>query len=220
MQLEEINGAFTEKVRRGMFDPVARHVVNHPDAEDRLQDAICQVWLMYRNRIEERDLVLDDPILVHACRQRAVDLARHFVPSGGTCRYRDAMNQRAYRDGKVEVMRFDSWTEDDAEDESKPQQIGLAEELCQSPERKMNSALDLEEWLDDLSARDYGIMEGRMAGYSLPRIATDYGVSTSMIFARAKKLGLELASRAGVHVDMSKTRSGRNRQKRAMLDGE
>jgi DNA-directed RNA polymerase specialized sigma24 family protein len=220
MQLEDINAAFTEKVKRGMFNPVARHVVNHPDAEDRLQDAICQVWQMYRSRIEDRDLVLDDPILVHACRQRAVDLARHFVPSGGTRRYCDAMNQRAYRDGRVEVLRFDSWTEDDAEDESRPQQIGLAEQFCQSPERKMISALDLEDWLADLSAQNYGIMEGRMAGFSLPRIATDLGLSTSTIFARAKKLGLELASRAGVSVDLTKTRASRPRQKRAMLDAE
>lgn len=75
----------------------------------------------------------------------------------------------------------------------------------------MNSALDLEEWLEELSGRDYSIMQARMAGYSLPRIASDLGVSTSTVFARAKKLGLELAGRAGVHIDMERTRSGKRR---------
>ena len=75
----------------------------------------------------------------------------------------------------------------------------------------MNSAIDLEEWLGDLSGRDYSIMQARMAGYSLPRIASDLGVSTSTVFARAKKLGLELAGRTGVHIDLDKTRTGKRR---------
>jgi hypothetical protein len=202
-----------------MFDPVARHLTNPDTAEDRMQEALSLVFEMYQDRIINRDLVLDDAILVHAAKQRACDLSRHLVRDG-KCKVHDAMSERAYHAGHVEVVRLDAWTEDDEEDEGHPNQIGLAEELCQSPEHKLNSALDLEEWLHGLTARDYGIMEGRMAGFSLPRIATDLGVSTSAVFARAKKLGLELASRAGVHVDLDKTRSGRIRQRRAMCDAE
>ncbi len=206
----EINAAFTEKVRRGIFNPVARHLTNPDTAEDRMQEGLALTWEMYRDRIVNRNLVLDDGILVHACRQRAVDLARTFVRDGSH-RINDAMSERAYHEGRGEVLRLDAWTEDDEEDESHPHQIGLAEELCQSPEHKMNSALDLEEWLEELSGRDYSIMQARMAGYSLPRIASDLGVSTSTVFARAKKLGLELAGRAGVHIDMERTRSGKRR---------
>ncbi len=204
----EINVAFTEKVKAGMFAPVARHLTNPDTAEDRMQEALALTWEMYRDRIVSRDLVLDDGILVHACRQRAVDLARTFVRDGSH-RINDTMSERAYHDGRVEVMRLDAWTEDDEEDEGHPHQIGLAEELCQSPEHKMNSALDLEEWLGELTHRDYSIMEARMAGYSLPQIASDLGVSTSCVFHRAKKLGLELAGRAGVRIE----KSGRGRRK-------
>ena len=216
----EINEAFTEKVKAGMFAPVERFLTNPDTAEDRLAEGIALTFEMFKDRIVNRDLVLDDGILVHAAKQRACDLARQLVRAGGHHRYNDAMNERAYHDGKVEVLRLDAWTEDDSEDEDHPNQIGLAEELCQSPEHKLNSAVDLENWLGELSARDYSIMQARMAGYSLPRIASDLGVSTSTIFARAKKLGLELAGRAGVHIDLSKFCSGRARQKRAMLDAE
>jgi len=196
-----------------------RHITNPDTAEDRMQEALSLVFEMYQDRIVNRSLVLDDGILVHAAKQRACDMSRHLARDG-KCKVHDAMSERAYHTGHVEVLRLDAWTEDDSENEGHPNQIGLAEALCQSTERKMISALDLESWLGGLTARDYGVMEGRMAGYSLPRIATDLGVSTSTVFAKAKKLGLELASRAGVHVDLDKTRSGRTLQKRAMLDAE
>jgi hypothetical protein len=208
----EINAAFTEKVRRGMFAPIARHLTNADTAEDRMQEGLALVWEMFRDRIVNRGLVLDDGILVHACRQRAVDLNRSFVRADRTHRLDDAMDPRAYQRGRLDELRLDAWTEDDAENESHPYQIGFAEELCQSPERKMNSAHDLDEWLGTLNAGDYSLLQARMAGYSLPRIASDLGLSTSAVFARAKKLGLELAARAGVRVDLDKTRSGRTRQ--------
>ena len=193
MQMEEINAAFEEKVRAGMFNPVARHLTNPDTADDRMQEGLALNRKMYRDRIVNRGLVLDDAILVHACRQRACDLSRQLVRANGTHRYRDAMNERAYHDGKVDVLRLDAWVEDDSEDEKRPEQIGLAQEECCSPEHKMNSAIDLEEWLGGLSDRDYSIMQARIGGYSLHRIASDLGVSTSPVFARAKKLGLELA---------------------------
>ena len=208
----EINATFTEKVRAGMFAPVARHLTNPDTAEDRMQEALSLTWEMYRDRIVNRGLVLDDGILVHACRQRAVDLDRSFVRAEGTRRLEDAMDPRAYQRGRVEVLRLDAWVEDDSEDESHPHQIGFSEELCTSPERKLNSAIDLDAWLDGLSARDYSLMEGRMAGYELERIGHDLGYSIPTTCRRVKKLGLDLAKRAGVHIDLDRTRSGRGRR--------
>jgi hypothetical protein len=40
------------------------------------------------------------------------------------------------------------------------------------------------------------------------------------VFTKAKKLGLELASRAGIHIHMERERSGRDRQRQEMLDAE
>lgn len=108
MQMEEINAAFTEKVKAGMFNPVARHLTNPDTAEDRMQEALALTWEMYRDRIVNRDLVLDDGILVHACRQRACDLSRQLVRANGTHRYRDAMNERAYRYRGAEIMCLDA----------------------------------------------------------------------------------------------------------------
>ena len=72
----EINSLFTDKVRRGIFKPVARHLTDEATAEDRLQSAICMTWLMFARYAAERNVVLSDGILVHSCRQRAVDLDR------------------------------------------------------------------------------------------------------------------------------------------------
>lgn len=200
MHAEEINREFEAKVRKGIFKPVMRHLTNSDTAEDRMQEALALTWEMYRDRIMNRGLVLDDGILVHACRQRAVDLNRNFVRDGRR-KLDDAMDPRAFHRGRVEVLRLDAWVEDDEEGQEKPAQIGFAEELCASPERKMNSAHDLEHWLGSLNGRDYSLLQARAAGYSLPRIATDLGLSTSAVFARAKKLGKELARRAGVRIE-------------------
>jgi hypothetical protein len=64
MTEQEINERFTAKVRRGVFRPVARHLTNLAEAEDRLSDAIAQVWWMYRCYAVERGQAhfLDDPL--------------------------------------------------------------------------------------------------------------------------------------------------------------
>ena len=65
-------------MKRGIFSPVARHITNLADAEDRLQEAVCMTFEMAA-RYAERGQVLNDAILVHSCRLRAVDLGRRFV---------------------------------------------------------------------------------------------------------------------------------------------
>jgi hypothetical protein len=45
MNLQAARSKFEGHVRRGIFQPVARHVPH--DTEDRMQDAIAQTWAMY-----------------------------------------------------------------------------------------------------------------------------------------------------------------------------
>jgi DNA-directed RNA polymerase specialized sigma24 family protein len=202
----EINKAFDAKVRRGIFKPVARWLTDPRTAEDLLQDAICQTWRMYRRYATQKGKVLDDGILVHSCRQRAVDLDRHFVPADGTRRNQDVLDPRAFRDGKVEVLRIDGIHEDGGAEGDRGLHVGYAEALASNPARKIRSAIDLESWVGTLSHRDRYIMEARMAGFTLEQIAADLDVSTSTIFARARELGLELAARAGVRIDFGDER--------------
>jgi hypothetical protein len=79
------------------------------------------------------------------------------------------------------------------------------------PERKMNSAIDLEEWVAAQTSLDQLILEKKMGGYTLEQIAFDLDLTTSKVFKRSKALGLELAARAGVHVDFGRERRGRRR---------
>ena len=68
MNASEVRKSFDEKVRRGIFRPVARHL---PESirEERLHDAVCQTFKMYQ-RYARRGTLLPDAILVHSCRQR------------------------------------------------------------------------------------------------------------------------------------------------------
>jgi DNA-directed RNA polymerase specialized sigma24 family protein len=214
MKHAEINRAFDAKVRLGIFAPVVRFLTNSTTAEDRLQDAICQTWAMYHRYATEKGKVLDDGILVHSCRQRAVDLDRHFVPTNGVWRSRqsqDVFDPRAFRDGKAEVRRIDGIDEDGGAEGDRGLHVGYAEALASSPARKIRSAIDLESWIGTLTHRDRYIMEARMAGFTLEQIASDLDVSTSNIFARARELGLELAARAGVRIDLGDAPRGRRR---------
>lgn len=214
----QINKEFDAKMRRGIFKPVARHLTDARTAEDRLQDAICQTWSMYHRYGTQKGKILDDGILVHSCRQRAVDLDRHFVPADGVRRSRrsqDVFDPRAYRDTKVELLRIDGIHEDGGAEGGRGLHVGYAEALASNPGRKIRSAIDLESWIGGLSHRDRHIMEARMAGFSLSQIAADLGTSTSTIFARAKELGLELAARAGVRIDLTGKRRGGRCSRRA-----
>lgn len=207
----EINQRFSDKVRRGIFNPVARFLTNLSTAEDQLQDAVAQTWLMFRRYARDRGKVLDDGILVHSCRQRAVDLGRRFVGSNGaTCRNQDALDPRAYRDGTVEVLRLDGAAGDNVAGYS-AMAVGWAETLAANPSRKLRSAYDLLKWLGQLSHRDRSILEARMLGYSLGQIAADLGLTTSTVYTRARKLGLELAVRAGIRILTGGSRRKRTR---------
>ncbi len=192
----EIKKTFDEKVRNGVFNPVARHLDNANTAEDRLQTAIALTWMMYHRYATQKDKVLSNGILVHSCKQRAVDLNRDFVPANGSIRNQDVLDPRAYRDGKVEMLRLDHWPGGD-----QYLQVGYAEAMSIRPERSVNSAIDLEAWVKEQTSSDQLILEKKMEGHTLKHIAADLSMTTSKVFTRAKTLGLDLAKRAGIKIE-------------------
>jgi len=209
----EINRAFEEKVKRGIFRPVARHLTSQATAEDRMQEGLCMTWLAYRHYALNKNRTLDDGILVHSCRQRAVDLDRRFVgKAGASNRNQDVLDPRAYRDGHVEVYRIDGIHDDDSPEGDRRVQIGWAEAMAANPGRKIRSALDLEAWVGSLSHMDRYMVEKKMAGFSTSQIAADLDLSISTVHQKLKKLGLELATRACIHIDFSKEKRGRKRR--------
>lgn len=194
---------FENKIRRGIFNPVARFLPEEV-REDRLQDAIAQTWAMYE-RYAERGELLEDAILVHSCGLRATDPSRHYVPCDGYQRKRDALDPRNFLEGHVEVLRFGDFDTDDEyrgpdEDEA-PLGFGLAEATSANPVRKILSAIDLTAWLVDLPADDRRMLQLRVAGFTLEETAAKLHVSTSNIFARCKRLGSVLAERAGILIE-------------------
>jgi hypothetical protein len=195
----QINEEFTKKVKKGIFKPVARYLTNPITAEDRLQDAICQVWLMYSNYVK-RGKILDDALLVKKCMWSVGDLGRSFVPAEGR-RLRDVYDPRAYRDGHVKVHRVDLLDPCEAPEGESPMDVGLAEAEASSPERKMNSAIDLESWVGDLTFRDQALMQRKWLGFETTQTAHDLDLPYAVAWHREKELGKELAARAGVRIE-------------------
>ena len=202
MTQEEIRSSFDQKVRDGMFQPLSRWLTG-PDAEDRLQDGICQTYEMYERYALEKDKVLDDGILVHSCKQRATDLGRRFVRDDAQPR-RDVMHPMNYTQGKVEVYRLDGMLDDDgdfvAQDDGEALVPGLATALQTNPQRDIISAVDLEAWVASLPEGDQELLAMRQSGSTLNDIAEYLDVSISGVFSRMKTLGLLLADRAGLPV--------------------
>jgi hypothetical protein len=95
----EVRSTFNEKVKRGMFEPAARWITG-PGAKDRLQDGIAQTFEMYSRYALEGDKILDDAVLAHSCRRRAVDHARRFVRDDAQPA-RDVRHPRNFTQGKV-----------------------------------------------------------------------------------------------------------------------
>ncbi len=172
--------AFACKVRRGIFAPVERHLSERARADDRLQEAIAMTWDLYRRHALE-GRVLDDALLVHHCRLRAIDTRRTFVPGERRRRGDDVLNPRAYTAGKADVVSLED--------------LGRSTRGRYNPEREVHSALDLRGWMDELVDRDVVIVEGKLMGKTLGEIADEIGMSISGTLRRARMLGKELAGR-------------------------
>ncbi len=171
---------FAAKVSRGIFRPVARHLRDDL-RDDRLAEGVGQVYEMFA-RYAERGVVLDDGLLVHACRLRAGDLGRHLAHDHSK---RDVLDERNYHEGRVEILHLG---EDDA--------LAFAPPMTVNPTRDIVSAISLQHWLSSLSSRDRLMLALRQAGHTLAEIGLHLGASTSAIFARLKELGRELEIRA------------------------
>ena len=201
MTQQEFSVAFAEKVKRGIFKPVARHITG-PAAEDVLQDGICQTFEMAA-RYAARGVVLNDAILVHSCRQRAQDLKRRFVKTDAQPA-RDVLHPMNYTQGKVEVYRLDGMLDDDGgflpESDAEACVPGLATALQNDPTRAIISAVDLEAWVASLPDADQELLALRQAGSTLKESAEKLGVSISTVWARLKKLGLALSDRSGIAI--------------------
>ena len=155
----DIRAEFDRKVRRGIFNPIARRLPEDV-REDRLQEAIAITWATYK-RCAERGQILDDAILVYACGLRASDPSRYFVPTDGH-RAGDVYDPRSYMQGHVEVLRFSDCLDHDdighPDEREKGNDVGLAVATASNPTRKIVSAIDLNRWLAKLAPR---VLRGR-----------------------------------------------------------
>jgi len=196
---EQINEQFAEKVARGIFKPVIRHVTGS-DPEERLAEAVALTFELY-SRKARQGVLLDDALLVHHCRLRAIDLSRQLVRGGQ--RLRDAMDPRNYSRGRLELLRIDGLPDEDGDlhgEEDGTVVIGMADGLAQDPTARLISAIDLASWAGTLPAADRAVLAARYQGFTLNETAQAQDSSVSAIFARLKRLGGELAQRAGVTI--------------------
>ena len=214
MTTEELNQQFSDKVKRGIFRPVDRFISDRAEAEDRLQDSICQAWEMFVRYGTEKDKVLDDGILVHKCRLSATDKGRRFVKANGArCRNQDTLDPRAYQSALATVLRLDWEDVDEGRNGRRSEEVGLAREVAADPTHKLNSALDLEQWLGTLSHRDRHIMEGKWLGVTTRQIAHDLDLNYLTAWRLEKQLGRDLATRAGVRITSKRRTTWRPHQR-------
>jgi hypothetical protein len=201
----EINQKFAEKVARGIFRPVIRHITGN-DPEERLAEAVALTFELYAKKARA-GVELDDALLVHHARLRAVDLGRQLVRSGQ--RKRDALDPRNYHQRRVEILRIDGLPDEDGtfrREEDAEMVIGLADGLAQDPTPKIIGALDLASWADTLAPGDRAVLAARYEGHTLKETAEAMGSTISPVFARLKRLGTELARRAEIELGPKLTR--------------
>jgi hypothetical protein len=198
----DVSQAFAEKVRAGIFRPVARHL-REDLVEDRMAEGIGMAFEQYLTRAAE-GRVMPDALLVQACHMRAVDLSRRLAGAGGAQPKRDVMDERNFKEGRVEVLRLDGLLSDD-EDEGVA--LRLTDVEIGNPARWLVSAIDLETWLSHLASGDQLILRLRCAGHTLDEIAKTTGRSITAVLQRLRELGRELAERAGVELDVKAQRA-------------
>jgi hypothetical protein len=100
----------------------------------------------------------------------------------------------------VTIHRLDLLDPRETPEGESPMEVGLAEAEAACPERKMNSAIDLESWVGGLTHRDRGLMEMTMAGHELARAAHALDLPYLLAWRRRRLLGMDLANRAGLRI--------------------
>jgi hypothetical protein len=192
-----VNQQFDRLMRKGAFDPI-RRFIRAGDADDRVSEGVAQT-LELALRKAARGELMDDALVVFAARRRALDIRRRFV-KGGQPR-RDAMCHANYVDNKVQVLHLDGLEDEDDGWRGEGDvglQIAWAAALTEDPCERLDSALDLERWVETLRDDDRAVLGLRYSGCTLTETAAAVGSSTSATFAKLRRLGAELAARAGV----------------------
>ncbi|MEI7705687.1 MAG: hypothetical protein WCK73_13940 [Deltaproteobacteria bacterium] len=205
----QVNEQFSRLMRKGAFNPI-RRLITGPDADDRLAEGIAMSFEAALRKAEQ-GVQMDDGLIIHAARLRAIEIRRQFV-KGGQPR-RDALHRANFTDGRTTVLHLDG-LEDETEGWPREGDVGLqvawAAALTHDPCEKIHSALDLDTWLAGRDDADRAILADRLAGMSLQEVADRAEISLTAVFQRLRFLGQDLAAHAGVQV-MKKPRKARSR---------
>jgi DNA-directed RNA polymerase specialized sigma24 family protein len=204
--MQALKMQFSTLVERGAFDCVRRHLTPI-DQDDRMAEAIGQVWAMAARKAE-LGIKMENALLVHAVKLRAIDHRRQ-LPRGGQPR-RDALHVANYIDGKVVVHRLDGLLDEDGEytgEGDTELQSAWLSATSADPAAALASALDLRDWLARLPEEDQKLLTARFTGCTLAEMAVETNRSVSAVFARLKKLGTELALQAGVTIKKKNTKA-------------
>jgi len=204
--MQALQQQFSTLVERGAFEPVRRHLTPI-DQDDRMAEAIGQVWAMAARKAE-LGIKLDNALLVHAVKLRAIDHRRQ-LPRGGQPR-RDALHFANFIDGKVTVHRLDGLLDEDGEytgEGDAELQSAWLSATSADPAAALASAVDLRDWMASLPEEDQQLLTARFTGRTLAEMAVETNRSVSAVFARLKKLGTELAALAGVTIKKKNNRA-------------
>lgn len=195
--LQPLKQQFTALVAGGAFERVRRNLTV-VEQDDRLAEAVGQTWAMAARKAA-LGIKMDNALLVHAVKLRAIDHRRQ-LPRGGQPR-RDVLHFANFIDGKVVVHRLDGLLDEDgdftSEGDTELQSAWLAATSA-DPATALASAMDLHDWVAGLPPADRKLLEVRFAGNTLAEIAEAHGLSISSVFSRLRRLGADLAARAGI----------------------
>ena len=125
-------------------------------------------------------------ILVLACRRRARDLSRHFAHDG--IKKHDVYDRRNYLRGGSKCVDVDA--PDIAES------VGSSLVNDSNPTQKVDSAIDLHDWLATLPPRDQKMLRLRGAGHTWAETSRAMRMPLRTAYERCLRLGNELQSRA------------------------
>jgi len=199
----QVNQQFDRLVRKGAFRPILRFITG-ADADDRLQEGICQTFELALRKAAKGEQ-MDDPLVVYAARLRALDIRRRFT-KGGQPR-RDVMCHANYVDNRVQVFHLDG-LEDESEGWQGDGDVGLEAAwlaaTAADPAEQLAAAIDFDTWLAGVATSDRELLAGRLAGRSLQELAWRTDRSITNVFQRLRLLGGDLAQHAGILVAKKK----------------
>ncbi|MBI5488782.1 MAG: hypothetical protein HY905_15715 [Deltaproteobacteria bacterium] len=200
---------FESIVRSGALRVCERAVYYSNDCDDRVQEGLAQCWAWFRQQAMLGHTP-DVALVVHVAKLRTKDRGRRFVSGDGTRWGEDVYIQQ---ERGVDLRRLDGVPDHDDDDERhEDRSLGLARPGIASPEANVLSAMDLGAWFATLSATDGDMLELRYEGFGLEEVGKATGRSTVGVFRRCRRLGVELAERAGISLRGSVGRHLRRHQ--------